>query len=883
MMYVARARPEAEERKGIEKTRGLDQFLWACLKPKGVQSGSGSPGTNGNAGDKAPLLGRDGDSPSSNASRDGAAKGVARVVREAVKKAFDRQHQHFLQELGDKRSNSIHTKYFNSYMKYRTAESDWELARHCYGQIVGEDVDLNGEPVLVIDNPSATLLELVVEAPTSGADTFSGRKDMGFYAAEEGQESCLCTSRTVNRVSFKEKPSIEFFFTAIDGNTQPPNGNEFEKALRQQLQGLAKEDMSQLEINVDHSNVDLHVKVSGPGSLISRMKDRGVSSLKVMKYQGRPVDNHSTLIVKKQLMMPYAGARGKGGALNFAVDLLRFRDGYIGSGYAGDATPWRMLFGIFDARHQPHPDFWSMCIPKFMTNKDVGYNYEVNNEVVLVQAPQSFPAIKDDVDVLDINNGMAFNLMNVVRNRCGGVTSCGTNAVWQINNKEFPDQEIDSMAGFFDSRTKVEDTATTHMHFCKGKRSVYVHETVSTGIAKLNANYLGAIQRWAEGAVQLFWIELFVDRSYQLVLFVLGIFVLVGSTYFSLYGPSTKDMYGSNFFCDVKGEATLLLGQNHAFCDPIYELFSNFLYKPNDRIIFKMAAADYMAMIDASISWLCVCICTFCVVVVLAWTGFMPKIVRASIMIDNISYFWTSLCIPFWLALMLFMIIGMDPPLMFNVTHFMFFVLAINLTQHGMIYSYKSLGEYTELSVWRAQQSYAIAAPLFIGSIFTGTMNAWGIATRQVDMSYWKTTDKGDEVVRNVTIWVTAIWIMFVVGLLWTIFKYIHGMVTGLETKALVQQCQIGALMMLGLLSIMVWEALLSVWDLGRTVETMSKDGKGKLSHFASFVIWWRTKAWVVRYIIDFGLPLVVLVGMTGGISLLTLAAYATIVQGFRA
>lgn len=220
---------------------------------------------------------------------------------------------------------------------------------------------------------------------------------------------------------------------------------------------------------------------------------------------------------------------------------------------------------------------------------------------------------------------------------------------------------------------------------------------------------------------------------------------------------------------------------------------------------------------------------------------------------------------------------------MFNVTHFMFFVLSINLTQHGMIYSYKSIGEYTELSVWRAQQSYAIAAPLFVGAIFSGTMQAWGIATKGTDVSFWNTVDKGEEVVRNVTIWVTFIWVMFIGALIWTILQAVHGFVSGETTTDLAKQCQSGSLMMLGLLSIMVWEALLSVWDFGRTVENVSKDGESRLSYFASFVIWWRTKAFVLRYMIDFGLPLIVLVGMTGGVSLLTLAAYATIVQGFRA
>merc|ERR1719262_33989 len=36
MIYVARAKPETD-RKGIDKTRGLDKYLWACLRPSAVR------------------------------------------------------------------------------------------------------------------------------------------------------------------------------------------------------------------------------------------------------------------------------------------------------------------------------------------------------------------------------------------------------------------------------------------------------------------------------------------------------------------------------------------------------------------------------------------------------------------------------------------------------------------------------------------------------------------------------------------------------------------------------------------------------------------------------------------------------------------------------
>eukprot|EP00959_Pyramimonas_sp_CCMP1952_P147017 3077214-Pyramimonas_sp.AAC.1 len=54
-----------------------------------------------------------------------------------------------------------HRELAEEYLKYRVVDSDWELGRWCYGEIVGEDQDVHGDDVLVLDNPSSALLELV--------------------------------------------------------------------------------------------------------------------------------------------------------------------------------------------------------------------------------------------------------------------------------------------------------------------------------------------------------------------------------------------------------------------------------------------------------------------------------------------------------------------------------------------------------------------------------------------------------------------------------------------------------------------------------------------------------------------------------------------------
>jgi hypothetical protein len=547
-------------------------------------------------------------------------------------------------------------------------------------------------------------------------------------------------------------------------------------------------------------------------------------------------------------------------------------------------VPKRLLFGIFDARHQPHPDFWRMVLPKFMQNKDIGFTYDVNTNIAMVQAPQHFAGLDTESDVLDILNGAAFNIMNVIRNRCGGVTSCGTNAVWQIDattfSRQYADQVLDE---YFESRTKIEDTATTHQHFCKGQRSVYVQQTVCTGIAKVNADYLGAVQRWAEGAVQLFWIQLFVDRSWQLVLFgwICGAFMAFH--FWLLFGSWAKPIFGFNVFCDTAGVPTLILGADSEICRTIYHGFSMFLGHNIDRVVYKMAEQQYMLMIDISLSWLALCGLLFLITVQLSWSGVMPKIVRVFIMTENITYFWTSLGTFFWLSLALFMTVSSVPPLMFNVSHFAIYVLCMRLAEHGMLNYYKGIGESDELSIWRGQQSYMISSPLYVMSIVQGTLAAWGICWRQSDKSFWNSSDHGSDVIRIATIWVTFIWVMFFFCVAFTIvmatrFDLFHDIQDKFE-----RQCQVCACWMMGLMAITVWEPLVNFWGFEKSIEALAKDdSRPLLMRWAHLQLWWRSRAWILRYVIDFALPVMILTGATGSTPLLSVIMYSCAANTLR-
>merc|ERR1711953_748141 len=247
------------------------------------------------------------------------------------------------------------------------------------------------------------------------------------------------------------------------------------------------------------------------------------------------------------------------------------------------------------------------------------------------------------------------------------------------------------------------------------------------------------------------------------------------------------------------------------------------------------------------------------------------------------GYFWTSCAIFFWLSLTMFMVVGHHPPLMFNANHFMIFVLCIKITEHSMLQTYKALGECNELSIWRSQQSYTICAPLHIMSIVQGTMAAWGIGFKRLDKSFWTPSDHGAEVIQVVTIWVTFIWLLFIfcVGFTSTMyirFELFHNLADKFEIG-----CQLGACFLMLLLAITVWEPLVSVWGFTKSINDLAQDeSRCFLRLWARMSIWWRSRAWIVRYMVDFGLPILILSGLTTGFGLLTPSAYATTVQGFR-
>jgi len=227
----------------------------------------------------------------------------------------------------------------------------------------------------------------------------------------------------------------------------------------------------------------------------------------------------------RKYIVPLRTSRGKAGGLNFVENYLfdyscRQEVDEVQPESSMEEVEDRFkysLFAIADARHQFQPDFMQETIPFFFLKK----TNKVNPRVAFTQCPQYFPEMPDEVDYLDTNNSNFFRMNCMLRNCCGGVSSCGTGGTWLIRDRRAGIKGTSSIwehesiewrregfqqifeHRFFHESCKVEDTASSLDRVVKGKHSQYINRRLAYGMAKDPVDYLAAVQRWAEGGVVL--------------------------------------------------------------------------------------------------------------------------------------------------------------------------------------------------------------------------------------------------------------------------------------------------------------------------------------------------------------------------------------------
>ena len=186
---------------------------------------------------------------------------------------------------------------------------------------------------------------------------------------------------------------------------------------------------------------------------------------------------------------------GKAGGLNFGIEAM------LHLNMVPKPSPTHpIIFAIVDARHSSDSRWWNHILPSFFEVHSIEDRVMFNPDIVLCQVPHSYIGMNAITDKLDVQNNFFFDGMACFRDRCNGMTSCGTGGIWSITSHL-------GVENFFFGRTMIEDTTSTHKYFLQGFYSTYVpplfaSKQLMRAVPKIGANYVDALERWDTGAVQ---------------------------------------------------------------------------------------------------------------------------------------------------------------------------------------------------------------------------------------------------------------------------------------------------------------------------------------------------------------------------------------------
>jgi hypothetical protein len=526
-----------------------------------------------------------------------------------------------------------------------------------------------------------------------------------------------------------------------------------------------------------------------------------------------------TLSCGKYYLVPQRTSRGKAGGLNFAENyLFDFHCRYENPEAKMDPVRFKhALFSIADARHQFQPDFMTESIPYFFRNSE---NVELNTRVAFTQCPQYFQEMPDESDYLDTNNSNFFRLGCMLRNCCGGVSSCGTNGTWLVRDRraERSEEKKNTMwemenvtdmdqgftqvveRRFFHESCKVEDTASSLDRVVKGKYSQYINMRLSYGMAKAPTDYLAAIQRWAEGGVVLaYQTFLGTEQGVYMIWFALLLFIgFIVSVFYAVHGNG-RPIYLEALCQQITGDNSIL-DEIQWLTDKLAVHAVAVLEQPETAL---EAFQEIFLSVATWIITLVSCIIVVSVLTVVSdflhhatccgrrkpanRTRFPTNLAqwgRLAISVDNLTYFlW------FWTA---FFWIGFNYYMVFTVKEFHFehrgmtffswltaalvWALILSASARNTKAESQNGNEVFILSltnIWRTTQLFYITAPLTLYSILMGTLDFNRHRMFGEDISYWVGGDRGAVSKSIVQYWTlfllcgtAATWVCFFAGVL---------------------------------------------------------------------------------------------------------------------
>lgn len=498
---------------------------------------------------------------------------------------------------------------------------------------------------------------------------------------------------------------------------------------------------------------------------------------------------------QEEFFVPLQTSRGKAGGLNFCKNYLTWYAEQPENRYGDDRDFAPSIFAICDARHQFQPDYMHTTLPYFFT-----HDGELDMDVAFTQCPQFFHELQDQCDYLDNNNAQFFRFNCMVRNCCGGVSSCGTNGTWCIRHLDGASMwESIRVKGFsklqlferqiFHETCKVEDTASSLDAVLKGRRSQYINRRLSYGMAKNPTDYLAAVQRWAEGGVVLSLQTFFSFHAgtYMIWFAWLTWLAFVTSLIAMVHIRSTSQWVSVQMGILTVDRIEAVLGWVHR---PLHELV--IYYNTKFNVLHPSTVDDYASMGVGFIAWIFM---TMIVYLGIGLFTFLMKLLprkswitipremrwwaRVLIVVDNLTYFlwwWSAF---FWVG---FNFAGIFFKLTyhFDSVGMLCFTIALQVLNWSLViastlrYTTSQSMEANEImllsmdNIWRGTQLFYITAPLMLYSIIMGTVDYMKYKFYHEDISFWLGGDRGETSKNLVKAWTLFLLCLAVVS--WAIY-----------------------------------------------------------------------------------------------------------------
>lgn len=561
--------------------------------------------------------------------------------------------------------------------------------------------------------------------------------------------------------------------------------------------------------------------------------------------------------------VPLRTSRGKAGGLNFCENYLCLYADKTENMYGDSRDLAPCLYSICDARHQFQTDFFHSTIPYFFDDE-----MELNQYVGFTQCPQYFHEMQDEVDYLDNNNAQFFRLNCMIRNCCGGVSSCGTNGTWMIRH---PDkdlvwekerrrvrdveskrkiQELVERRTFHES-CKVEDTASSLQQVLRGRRSQFINRRLSYGMAKNPIDYLAAVQRWAEGGVVLSLQTFFsCHKGVYMVWFTLIFFFCFLASLFRLVSKTdttweivkwglVDEAWYHNTIQQPVVSWLRTMGNiaNNNYYKRHPDLLDTFVTMTLQFTIWVVSLIFFLVLVFLFTELLKFIQRRCGLQLPVVWPDEMRWWARLLISMDNLTYFlwfWTAF---FWIGFNYYSIFA-KRTYHFSSTGMFSFMLTVQILSWGMViassmrYTLSTSTEANEViglsmdNIWRSTQLFYMTAPLLLYSIIKGTQDYIRYQLYGEDISFWVGGDRGVMSTNLVKYW-TLLLILGAMG------AWIYYIIEGRKHTGVMS-----AVLIVSLIALDVLHPCTYLW-VGRTKMTKEKAAKLTWSQAVVTRGWW--------------------------------------------